>query len=269
MTDHRFAPVHRDHRWLARPLALIASALLLALSLVSADVITAAEPAGAIAIHAGSPPTGPPPATAALLAAVTAAQRQIVSLGAYTQAQAYLKVAEAGTRAAGAAFDRSQARWRVAKTQVAMAVAAEAAARAKVELYQQALYELGIAEYTGATVQSNLDLASQERQVEQSELGSIAATDTSTGLGAAQSALATSIHHVQVTRVALGVATRVITREKDLLHKAKAQEASSRRALALARQWVLVPGLAPARPLVALARLEGELALALRAKPGP
>jgi hypothetical protein len=234
---------------------------LLTAGLVGAGVVLSPGPAGAIAVHAGPPPAGPPPASAALLAAVTAAERQITSLGAYADAQAYVKVAKGDVSSAHRAYGWSLGRWGVAKAEEDRAVVAEAAARATVNLYYQALCELGIAEYTGIAVRDNLDLASQEREVEQAELGSVAATDTAQGWQGALGELAVSVSRVGQARAVVAAAAMVVVHRKALLGRALAQLAGSRKALSLARMWVLVPGQAPAQPTAALVSLEARMGL--------
>jgi hypothetical protein len=200
------------------------------------------------------------------VAAVVAAERQITSLGAYSDARVFLKVAYTDVGDAGAAYRLSAAQWRAAQVREVRAAAAKAAATATVNLYDQALCELGIAEYTGLSVRDNLDLPSQEREVEQAELGSIAATDTAAGLSNAKGELGRSIVRLHLARTGVAVAKGVTVHKKALLGTAMAQLATSRWALSLARQWVLVPGKAPARPVTALALFEGKVALQARAE---
>ena len=159
---------------------------------LGADVSARPGTAGALAVPGWAPPTGPPPGSDAVVAAVVAAERQITSLGAYSDARVFLKVAYTDVGDAGAAYRLSAAQWRAAQVREVRAAAAKAAATATVNLYDQALCELGIAEYTGLSVRDNLDLPSQEREVEQAELGSIAATDTAAGLSNAKGELGRS-----------------------------------------------------------------------------
>jgi hypothetical protein len=197
--------------------------------------------------------------------AVVAAERQITSLRTYSDAQAYLEVAKGDAAAADRAYGRSLRELGVAKGQEVRALAAKAVAKATVNLYDQALCELGVAEYTGIAETDNLDLASQEREVEQAELGDVAATDTAAGFEKAKTELARSIRLANVARAALAVAKTVAVHNRALLGTARAQLAASRSAVGLARQWVLVPGAAPARPALALAALEGKVALQVKA----
>jgi hypothetical protein len=193
--------------------------------------------------------------------AVVAVERQLTSLGAYGDAEAYLTVAHGDADAAHRVYVRSVREWRAAKAQVVRALAAKATAKATVNLYDEALCELGIVEYTGIAVRDNLDLPSQEREVEQAELGDVAATDTAAGLQNAKTELARSIRRLYRDRMAAAEATEVAAHHKALLGTAMAQLARSQRLLGLARQWVLVPGKAPARPGLALVSLEGKVAL--------
>jgi hypothetical protein len=266
MELHRALRGYRLCHGPARPAVLVLAAALLVAGLVGADVSARPGTAGAIAVHGWTPPAGPPAGSAAVVAAVVAAERQITSLGAYSDARVFLKVAVSDAGAAGAAYRRSVAQWRAAQAREARAVAAKAAATATVELYDQALCELGIAEYTGISVRDNLDLPSQEREVEQNELGNIAATDTAAGLLDAKGALARSVVRLHVARAVVAATKGAKLHKKALLGTAMAQLATSRRALVLARQWVLVPGKAPARPVADLALIEGKVALQAKAE---
>ncbi len=96
-----------------------------------------------------------------------------------------------------------------------------------VNLYDQALCELGIVEYTGIAVRDNLDLPSQENEVEQTELGNIAANDTGAGLQTAQTELARSIKRLYDDRQAAAAAKAVAAHRRALLVAAKAQLAMS------------------------------------------
>ncbi len=178
MTDHYASGGYRPRHGWARPVVLVATAMLLIAGLVGTDISVRPGRAGAIVVHGWTPPAGPPPASAAVVAAVVAAERQITSLGAYSDARVYLKVARGEAESAAGAYGRSVQEWQAATAKEVRAVAVRAAANETVNLYDEALYELGIAEYTGIAVRDNLDLASQEREVDQAELGDVAATDT-------------------------------------------------------------------------------------------
>ncbi len=266
MTDHYASGGYRPRHGWARPVVLVATAMLLIAGLVGTDISFRPGRAGAIVVHGWTPPAGPPPASAAVVAAVVAAERQITSLGAYSDARVYLKVARGEAESAAGAYGRSVQEWQAATAKEVRAVAVRAAANETVNLYDEALYELGIAEYTGIAVRDNLDLASQEREVDQAELGDVAATDTATGLKIAKTELALSIRRLNHARVVVAVAKTVVAHKSAQLGTATAQLAASRKALALARQWVLVPGKAPARPVAALTALEGKVALQVKAE---
>ena len=266
MTVHCALRGYRLRHGPARPVVLVAATMLLVGGLLGADVSARPGTAGALAVPGWAPPTGPPPGSDAVVAAVVAAERQITSLGAYSDARVFLKVAYTDVGDAGAAYRLSAAQWRAAQVREVRAAAAKAAATATVNLYDQALCELGIAEYTGLSVRDNLDLPSQEREVQQAELGSIAATDTAAGLSNAKGELGRSIVRLHLARTGVAVAKGVTVHKKALLGTAMAQLATSRWALSLARQWVLVPGKAPARPVTALALFEGKVALQARAE---
>jgi len=240
--------------------------MLLIAGLLGAAISVRPGRAGAIVVHGWTPPAGPPPASAAVVAAVVAAERQITSLGAYSDARVYLTVARGEAKTADRAYGRSVREWEAAKAKEVRAVAVREAAKATVNLYDEALCELGIAEYTGIAVRDNLDLASQEREVDQAELGDVAATDTATGLQIAKNELALSIRRVNQARVVVAVAKTAVAHKTAQLGTAMAQLAASRKALSLARQWVLVPGKAPARPVAALTALEGRVALQVKAE---
>ena len=108
------------------------------------------------------------------------------------------------------------------------AAEAKAAATATVNLYDQALCELGIAKYTGLYVRDNLDLPSQEREVEQAEFGDIAATDTAAGLSDAKGELGGGSVRLHVARTGVAVTQGVTAHKKALLGAAMAQLATSR-----------------------------------------
>ena len=240
--------------------------MLLIAGLLSADISARPGRAGAIVVHGWTPPAGPPPAVAAVVAAVVAAERQITSLGAYSDARVYLKVARDEAETAAGAYGRSVREWEAATAKEVRAVAVRTAAKATVNLYDEALCELGIAEYTGIAVRDNLDLASQEREVDEAELGDVAATDTATGLQMAKNELALSIRRRQPGPSGRGRGKDRRCSQKGQLGTATAQLAASRKTLNLARQWVLVPGKAPARPVMALTALEGKVALQVKAE---
>ena len=166
MTDERADRAHRAHRQPGASLLLVTTAVLLVAGLLGADLSASTRPAWGLITHAGDDVIGPPPGTPVVLDSVVSAERQIISLTAYTNAQAYLKLAQSDASAATTVFDRAVTRWRAAKADLARAVRVEQADRRTVSLYEEALYELGIAEYTGVSVQSNLSLPSQEHQVE-------------------------------------------------------------------------------------------------------
>ena len=176
---------------------------------------------------------GAPPASAAVVAAVVAAERQITSLGAYSDARVYLKVARGEAESAAGAYGRSVQEWQAATAKEVRAVAVRAAANETVNLYDEALYELGIAEYTGIAVRDNLDLASQEREVDQAELGDVAATDTATGLKIAKTELALSIRRLNHARVVVAVAKTVVAHKRPSSERATAQLAASAKGIGL------------------------------------
>ena len=220
MTDlHTFCG-HRLGQGRARP--VVAVAALLVAALLGAGTV-ATGPAGAVAVPGWAPPVAPPPGSAAIVVAVVAAERQITSLRTYSDAQAYLEVAKGDAAAADRAYGRSLRELGVAKGQEVRALAAKAVAKATVNLYDQALCELGVAEYTGIAETDNLDLASQEREVEQAELGDVAATDTAAGFEKAKTELARSIRLANVARAALAVAKTVAVHNRALLGTARAQ----------------------------------------------
>ncbi len=248
----------------ARPVRRRATAVLLIAGLLGAVSAGGPGPAGAVAVPGWTTPVAAPPGTSAIVNAVVAAERQITSLGAYVDAETYLKVAKGDAAAADGAYTRSVRELRAAQATVVRARVAKAAATATVNLYDQALCELGIVEYTGIAVRDNLDLSGQETEVEQVELGNVAASDTGAGLQNAKSELARSIKRLHGARLAAAAAKAVVAHHKALLVAAKAQLAMSVKTLDLVRRWVLVPGKAPAHPSVALVSLEGKLAFQVK-----
>lgn len=198
----------------------------------------------------------PPAATASLLRAVTASVRQMESLTAYDEALSYARTARARSLAAATSLTGAITAWSSATVSDEQAEIAEAAASANANLYQQALSELGIIEYTGQAAQYGTDLAAEEHEVDEVQLGDVAAKDTISGLQAANGLLAVTRAHLQATRAILGATWAAIVSARQELTAARANVVRSVRALVDARRWAALPGLAPPEPAAALASIE-------------
>jgi hypothetical protein len=205
------------------------------------------------------PPVEPNPGTGALLEALVADERQMTSLTAVADAQSYLRQAGLRSESAAARVVTALASWEAAKSAQAHALVVQAAAIRKVGLYQQALYELGLAEYTGQTAQSSNDLKATEHQVVVVQFGEVAADDTDSGLHRAQWDLAVAEGDVRAARAEVSGTRQGTERAAHALALAQVQVETSRLALLEARQWATIAGRAPAQPIVEVARLEGPL----------
>jgi len=258
----QYGQVHRCHvsgaqaaRQARRSVALLVAALTW---LVGTSVPAWAGRVPRVPVPA--PALGPPPGTHALLQVLAADEGQLESLAAYGDAQSYLREALAHLKSARRALSRAQAIWREAQRQERSAVRAEAAAAATVNLYQQALSELGIAEYTDQAALSGTGLPAQERVVNEVQLGDVAASDTSAALSGALADLARAKRRVVATRLEVRQTWASTVRAHSVLVRARAQLTASRHALVDAREWAAVAGQAPAQPVQALVQMEGTLA---------
>jgi hypothetical protein len=198
-------------------------------------------------------------AVEALASAISAGERQIKSVDAYAEALSFLRRAQTGEKLAARNLGVALRLLGLARQELAAALVVEAADKARVALYQAALVELGVAEYTGQAGADGADLQQVEHQVEMAQLGDVAASDAVTGLEFAEAALAKAIAQVRTDRERVTVAVGAANRAKARLSVAKAQVATSQLALAKAKTWALVAGAAPARPSEALLGLEGPL----------
>ena len=198
----------------------------------------------------------PASAVASLLASVTSDERQLLGLKAYLDAQAYLGKAQGGLDAATSSLAHATTAAAQARAAEARAIRAEKAGEQKVELDLSALRELGVAEYTGQAAITGTDLASQERQIQFSELANVASVDESALYRVAQDALAADVRRVHARRLVLTRALHVETRARSTLSAARAQLARSEVALLDARTWATVPGEGPPQPRQALLVLE-------------
>lgn len=227
------------------------------------------SPAGVLGPAGGAEPgrtstsTAPravlPAGAGALLTSITYEERQMASLDAYVEARAYLGRAVALEAVADRRYLLAMAVWK-AKTAIERHdVLVQARALAKVVLYRDALYELGLAEYTGESAPAGTSLEAQERQVEVLQLGDMAASDTIAGLRVARSALALARARTARAEVAVARAWAVSRARRQRLQGAQAQVALSRHDLDLARTWATVAGQAPTGPVEALAAREGGL----------
>jgi hypothetical protein len=189
----------------------------------------------------------------------------MTSLTAYADSQYYVREAVAKSATAAGRVVGALAVWREAKAAKQQALLVEAAANRRVELYQEALDQLGMAEYTGETAASGTDLQAMEHQVEVVQFGEVAANDTNAGLQGAQWALKVSERHVQAAEATVAATRQSALRAARLYSLAQVQVLTSRLAVLKAKQWATVAGLAPAQPVEALVRLEGPLAPPLHA----
>lgn len=198
----------------------------------------------------------PASAVATLLASVGSDEHQLMGLDAYSEAQAYIGKAETGVGSAASALASATVVVGKAKAEEARAVKAEGVARGKLELDQSALYELGMAEYTGRGAMAGTDLASEERQVQFTELTKVAATDEGALFQTARVALTATVRWVDAERLAVSEALRAEARAKVVLTAAQEQLARSRAAVLDARTWATVPGEEPSQPMEELVALE-------------
>jgi len=189
----------------------------------------------------------------------------MTSMTAYADARYYVREAQASSVHAARALSGALGVWQAAKQAAYEARLSEQAAQRSVQLYDAALYQLGVAEYTGQTAVSGTNLAAQEHEVEVAQLGEVAASDTDAGLAHAQKELA--LAHRQVSRTYATVAATKVAAEhaRRLFGLAQEQWAISRRVVLEARRWATVAGKAPAQPVQALVKLEGPLAPPLHA----
>lgn len=183
----------------------------------------------------------------------------MASLDAYVDARQYLALARRHLGSARSRLAAAVATWRsdVAKERADQAV--EDADARVVALYQRALYELGLAEYTGQAVNEGSDLVALDKQMDESLLGAVAAKRTQEGLFVAERELAVATVRTQMARQAVASAMLARDRAKRKVSAATAQVSLSRRDVAVATAWATVPGRAPASPIMALAGLEGPL----------
>jgi hypothetical protein len=184
----------------------------------------------------------------------------MVSLNAYAEARSYVGKARALLAVATHRYQAAVAAWRVTAATLRRDEVRQAMALARVELFQRALYELGVAEYTGQSAENGTGLLAQEAQVDVVQLGTVAAADTTAGLASAQHALALARTRTAIARV---VERRAWLRSRTRWSKVlvdRAQLRLSRADVVLARTWATVAGTAPLDPLTALLRREGRLA---------
>lgn len=209
--------------------------------------------------------SGPPPGAIQLLDAVSHDEGQLVSLGAITEANFLLGKAKAAQARAVLVVDRAVGSWDAARIAVEEALGRQLQAEATASFIYSALGQLGLAEYTGAasvTGSASLtrgDLASQESQMYQAELTTVAANATSGNLEAAEVKVAKDRQVVDARRWVAGRAWSVLLRDRASLERAGSQLALSMRDVALARRWALQQGTAPLYPVEAILKLEGPL----------
>ena len=177
----------------------------------------------------------------------------------YEQARVYLSRAEALSVHAAGAVRAAIAGWELAQVDEQKAVVERKAARSAVAFYTEALAQLGVAEYTGVAMISAADIESQNREIDQTELATVAAAYTGGDLQRAQHTLAGAERRVLTAIAAVAADHAKTIQAKVLLVAANDQVTTSQRALVMAKQWATQPGEAPTRPLVALAMYEGKL----------
>ncbi|HMK97984.1 MAG TPA: glucosaminidase domain-containing protein [Acidimicrobiales bacterium] len=218
-----------------------------------------------------APPQVLNPGTPALLRQVASDERQLADLDAYGDALAYLQRAQVADANASRQFAVDMAAWQAAKAQRELALVAQRAAAQQVVLYEQALYELGIAEYTGQTMVNSSNLSVAQHQLVVAQWGEVCATDARGGLDESQRLLAADTERVQQTTALVAFTWQRVQAAKQVLVAAQAQLARSRHAVLVARHWALTPGLAPAEPTAELVVLEGPLppSPSLRVPVGP
>ncbi len=198
----------------------------------------------------------PPSAVLGLLSSLGSDERQLLAVRTYGQAQLYVRSALRLKAQAASSVARALGALSVARADEARAVAVELATRSRVQLYRTALYELGIAEYTGQAAIGGTDLASQERQIELAQLSEVAAAAEGAGLASAQHELGLAVRQVALDAVRVLLARRATARAEAALAAARARLARSNTALVVARTWATDPGEAPSQPARALLVLE-------------
>ena len=195
-----------------------------------------------------------------LLNTLATQQRQFSSLDAYAAAQAYVRRAQAGSRAAANFVQDEIGVWETSKVDVLKALAAVKRARATVALYREALRELGLAVYTGAAITNLNYVGTQETQLAEAQLAGVAAGATTNGLHRSERGLAQSIVNVGTARATVRVDWGKVLQAKVAEKAAVAQVALSRKDVSVVKLWATVPGAAPLQPVQSLALLEGEFA---------
>jgi len=198
----------------------------------------------------------PPSVVAGLLGALGSDERQLLGARTYAEAELYSQRASRARTEAEALVSRDVVALATARSNEARAVAALGAARSQVRLYTAALYELGLAEYTGQAALGGTDLASEERRIELTQLSDVAAAASGAGLVTARRELAVAAQRVAVDQTLVLAAKRAAARAEVTLVAARAQLARSAKALLVARTWATVPGAAPSQPSRALLALE-------------
>ncbi|HTV12332.1 MAG TPA: glucosaminidase domain-containing protein [Acidimicrobiales bacterium] len=196
------------------------------------------------------------PGTVTLVRSLAADERRLVSVEAYGQALAYLRSARAVEAQASRLLAAAKDAWSAAEVQQQDALRTEASDARWVNLFDQALYEIGIAEYTGETQVDGPDIAAQQHQLVVNQWGEVAATDTSSELNASQRALAEAKERVRFTTALARSTGRQLLAARHSFARARAQLVTSQHALLDARYWVSAPSQAPAQPEEALVSLE-------------
>jgi hypothetical protein len=192
-----------------------------------------------------------------LLAALTADEGQLAGALAYARARTYLRQAEVRELAAARSVEKASVVLRLDQIRQDLAVLAEVANRVVVGEYHLALYQVGMAEYTGiVNVPSGIDFASLQTRLEDSEVAQVTGADTAAALGRARLQVSLSAAFVSVAQRATGLALAALSRAVGRLRVSEAKVNVAAGALAAARRWATVPGAAPLRPAQRLAVLE-------------
>ena len=150
--------------------------------------------------------------------------------------------------------------WHKAQAQQGRDVTLVGGINQKIDLFSEALSELGIAEYTGQAAQQGTNFQAKETEVDEVQFGEVAATDTAADLKEARAALAVARHHLHATRVLVASTYAGMVAARGRLDAAGEQVAWSLTGVQFALDWATIAGQAPAQPLKTLVSMEGSLA---------
>ena len=197
------------------------------------------------------------PSAGRLLAVLGRDEHQLASVLAYGMARTYLHQAEVRELAAARSMDRAGVVLRLDQIRQDRAVLAEVADRVAVGDYHLALYQVGMAEYTGVVnLPSGIDFASLQTRLEDNEVAQVSGADTLAALTHARDQARLGESVVSVAKRATGLALAVFGRAERRLMACEAKVNLAAAALAAARRWATVPGAAPPQPAQRLRLLE-------------